>query len=106
MQDIPLEPGHPSAAALDEIAAGWTNWPTSRSLLWGPRDPVFSDLYLRDLIDRMPHADVHRWRGLQPLRSRGCADIRSRRRAVGPGSRPARRGHAPSPRWHTALGRP
>ena len=32
-------------------------------LLWGPRDPVFSDLYLRDLIDRMPHADVHRYEG-------------------------------------------
>ena len=32
-------------------------------MLWGPRDPVFSDRYLRDLIDRLPHADVHRFEG-------------------------------------------
>ena len=64
VQDIPLEPGHPSAAALDEIAAGLDKLAdVPVLLLWGPRDPVFSDLYLRDLIDRMPHADVHRYEG-------------------------------------------
>ena len=30
-------------------------------MLWGPRDPVFSDRYLRDLRARLPHADVHRY---------------------------------------------
>jgi acyl-coenzyme A synthetase/AMP-(fatty) acid ligase len=30
-------------------------------LLWGPRDPVFSDRYLRDLRARLPHADVQRY---------------------------------------------
>ena len=32
-------------------------------LLWGPRDPVFSARYLRDLRARLPHADVHRFEG-------------------------------------------
>ncbi len=30
-------------------------------LLWGPRDPVFSEEYLNDLLRRIPHADVHRY---------------------------------------------
>ena len=30
-------------------------------LLWGTRDPVFTELYLRDLLARVPHADVHRY---------------------------------------------
>ncbi len=64
VQDIPLEPDHPSAQALDEIAAGLDKLAeVPVLLLWGPRDPVFSDIYLRDLIARMPHADVHRYEG-------------------------------------------
>ena len=60
--DIPLEPGHVSAATLDGIAAGLpalADVPVL--LLWGPRDPVFSDRYLRDLRTRLPHAQVHRY---------------------------------------------
>lgn len=66
--DIPLEPEHPSAAALDAIAED------ARSLddipvllLWGPGDPVFSDRYLVDLLERLPHADVHRYEGARHL---------------------------------------
>ncbi|MGB7979269.1 MAG: alpha/beta fold hydrolase, partial [Candidatus Nanopelagicales bacterium] len=62
--DIPLDPDDVSAATLDAIAAGLgalADIPVL--LLWGPRDPVFSDLYLRDLIARLPHADVHRYEG-------------------------------------------
>ena len=62
--DIPLDPDDVSAAPLDAIAAGLgalAGVPVL--LLWGPRDPVFSDLYLRDLIGRLPHADVHRYEG-------------------------------------------
>ena len=60
--DIPLEPHHPSAEALDAIADGLGALKDVPVLmLWGPRDPVFSDIYLRDLITRMPHADVHRY---------------------------------------------
>ncbi|WP_374947413.1 AMP-binding protein, partial [Agreia sp.] len=32
-------------------------------LLWGPRDPIFSDTYLDDLAERMPQADIHRFEG-------------------------------------------
>ncbi len=60
--DIPLEPGHPSRAVLDDIACRLSELggvPTL--LLWGPRDPVFTQRYLRDLQRRLPQADVHRY---------------------------------------------
>ncbi len=60
--DIPLEDGATSAAPLDAIADGLGALADVPVLLaWGPRDPVFSDLYLRDLLGRLPHADVHRY---------------------------------------------
>jgi olefin beta-lactone synthetase len=58
--DIPLEPSHPSRAALDRVAHGLTDLgdvPTL--LLWGTRDPVFTQRFLSDLQRRLPHADVH-----------------------------------------------
>ena len=64
VEDIPLEPGHPSWAALNAVTAGLpalADVPTL--ILWGPRDPVFSDRYLRDLLIRLPHAAVHRFEG-------------------------------------------
>jgi acyl-coenzyme A synthetase/AMP-(fatty) acid ligase/pimeloyl-ACP methyl ester carboxylesterase len=62
--DIPLEPDHPSAAALDEVAAGLSDLAAVPALmLWGPDDPVFSDRYLHELEARLPHADVHRFSG-------------------------------------------
>lgn len=59
--DIPLDRSHPSVATLDAIAKGITGLDVPALLLWGPRDPVFSDVHLRDLRARMPHADVHRY---------------------------------------------
>jgi len=60
--DIPLEPSHPSAATLDGIAEEVRKLDdVPVLLLWGPRDPVFSDRYLRDLRERLPHADVQRY---------------------------------------------
>lgn len=60
--DIPLEAGHPSRAALDAIADGvGTLDDVPVLLLWGTRDPVFGEAYLRDLITRLPHASVHRY---------------------------------------------
>ena len=62
--DIPLDPEHTSATTLDGVAAclaDFADVPTL--LLWGPNDLVFSDLYLQDLITRLPHADVHRYAG-------------------------------------------
>ena len=60
--DIPLEPAHHSASTLREIAEGVRKLDDVPALLlWGPRDPVFSDRYLRDLRDRLPHAAVQRY---------------------------------------------
>jgi acyl-coenzyme A synthetase/AMP-(fatty) acid ligase/pimeloyl-ACP methyl ester carboxylesterase len=59
--DIPFEPDHPSRAALESVAEGVRTLDVPVLMLWGPRDPVFSDRYLRDLLDRMPHADVQRY---------------------------------------------
>jgi olefin beta-lactone synthetase len=60
--DIPLESSHPSRAALDRVALGLTELSTVPTLLlWGPRDPVFTQTYLRELQRLLPHADVHRY---------------------------------------------
>ncbi len=60
--DIPLEPGHPSRDALDRVALGLADLATVPTLLlWGARDPIFTESYLRDLQRRFPRADVHRY---------------------------------------------
>jgi olefin beta-lactone synthetase len=60
--DIPLESSHPSRAALDQVALGLTDLATVPTLLlWGARDPVFTQRFLRDLERRLPNADVHRY---------------------------------------------
>ncbi|WP_193510273.1 alpha/beta fold hydrolase [Cryobacterium sp. BB736] len=61
--DIPIGADHPSRAELDRIADGVRNLRRPALLLWGPLDPIFSDNYLDDLIERMPQADVHRFEG-------------------------------------------
>jgi len=66
--DIPLAPEHPSAAALDDVANRLGELADRPALLlWGPEDPVFADRYLRDLLARLPHADVHRFEGSSHL---------------------------------------
>lgn len=68
VQDIPLDQTHPSAEALEEIVAGVEKLREIPALLlWGPSDPVFSDIYLRDLAGRLPCADVHRFIGASHL---------------------------------------
>lgn len=61
--DIPFTEDHPSRPALDAIAEGIRALQVPALLLWGPKDPVFSDRYLRDLIFRLPQAAVHRFEG-------------------------------------------
>lgn len=61
--DIPVDADHASTPELDRIAEGLRSVDVPALLLWGPRDPVFSDRYLDDLVDRLPHADVHRFEG-------------------------------------------
>lgn len=61
--DIPADETHPSYRALTRVAEGIRGLKVPVLALWGPKDPVFSDRYLRDLITRLPHADVHRFEG-------------------------------------------
>ena len=65
--DIPLESEHVSSSDLDAIAEGIRHLDVPALLLWGPGDPVFSDIYLHDIQARMPHADVHRYAGARHL---------------------------------------
>ena len=66
--DIPLEADHVSAAALAAIRDGLDAMIDLPALLvWGPRDPVFAERYLRDLLRRLPRADVHRYEGASHL---------------------------------------
>ena len=68
VRDIPLEADHPSAAVLDGIAGRLEELAeVPVLLLWGPKDPVFSDRYLHDLETRLPQADVHRVEGASHL---------------------------------------
>jgi len=64
--DVPVGPRHPSRPAIDEVAAGAELLGRSglpALVLWGPRDPVFGEAYLRDWRRRLPQADVHRFEG-------------------------------------------
>lgn len=65
--DIPVDASHESRAELDRIAAGVAALEVPALMLWGPKDPIFSDRYLDDLVDRLPHADVHRFEGANHL---------------------------------------
>ncbi|QCU77868.1 alpha/beta fold hydrolase [Citricoccus sp. SGAir0253] len=58
--DIPVGPGHASHAELRRVAADVAAFRKPVLLLWGPRDPVFLDRHLADLLERLPHADLHR----------------------------------------------
>jgi acyl-coenzyme A synthetase/AMP-(fatty) acid ligase/pimeloyl-ACP methyl ester carboxylesterase len=66
--DIPFEENHVSRVPLDQIAMKLNLLSQTPVLLcWGPNDPVFSDIYLRDLKSRIPHAEVHRYEGASHL---------------------------------------
>jgi acyl-coenzyme A synthetase/AMP-(fatty) acid ligase/pimeloyl-ACP methyl ester carboxylesterase len=65
--DIPFAADHPSRAALDTVSADIGTLGVPAFMMWGPKDPVFSDRYLRDLVTRLPQADVHRFEGASHL---------------------------------------
>lgn len=65
--DIPATAEHPSREALESVSEGIRTLGVPALMLWGPKDPVFSDRYLRDLLTRLPHADVHRFEGASHL---------------------------------------
>ncbi|GAB7189430.1 alpha/beta fold hydrolase [Kineococcus sp. NUM-3379] len=62
--DVPTGVAHPTQATFDALAAELSTLADVDALiLWGPRDPVFTEHYLRDLRARLPHAAVHRFEG-------------------------------------------
>ena len=104
--DIPLESGHPSRAVLDDVASGLSELTAVPTLLlWGPRDPVFTQRYLRDLQRRLPHADVHRYTRASHLLMEDAPHaaedawlwVRSNARTAAHGSAPARPTPEPAP---------
>ncbi|WP_298989685.1 alpha/beta fold hydrolase [uncultured Pseudokineococcus sp.] len=61
--DIPWRADDLSRPALDRVTAGADALGAAdvpALLVWGVRDPVFGEQYLRDLRARLPRADVHR----------------------------------------------
>ena len=66
--DIPVESAHPSRATLDAIVGRMPELADVPALLvWGPRDPVFTERQLDDLAVRLPGADIQRYAGASHL---------------------------------------
>lgn len=61
VQDIPVDSRHRSFGLLQSIEAGLKQFQDSRMLVvWGGRDPVFTDLFLAGWKQRFPAARVQR----------------------------------------------
>lgn len=65
--DIPVGPEHPSYGDLTAVAEGIRTLEVPALMLWGPGDPIFSDIYLDDLARRLRRVDVHRFEGASHL---------------------------------------
>ena len=59
--DIPVDENHPSYSELQRVGADIAAYEHPALLVWGPKDPVFLERYLRDLRQRLHQADVHRF---------------------------------------------
>lgn len=58
VQDIPMEPQHPSAGTLDAITSGLSRLADKPMLLaWGGRDWCFDDWYFREWQHHFPNAE-------------------------------------------------
>lgn len=61
VQDIPMQPSHPTWAVLGEVAAGLAQFRDRPVLaVWGGRDFCFNDGFLARWREIWPHADVRR----------------------------------------------
>ena len=60
VDDIPLDQAHPSWSALHHSAESLASLTCPVLVIWGGRDPVFHERFLRDLRQRAPHAQVER----------------------------------------------
>ena len=61
VDDIPLHAGHPSEAAIAEVAGRLGGVRAPVLLAWGAKDPVFDDDFCADLEGRFPNTTVHRF---------------------------------------------
>ncbi|MGO3178614.1 MAG: alpha/beta fold hydrolase, partial [Brevibacterium linens] len=59
--DIPVDDTHASDPELQRIGQDIAAFDKPALLVWGPKDPVFLERYLRDLRQRLPQADMHRF---------------------------------------------
>src|SRR5690625_1366021 len=59
--DIPAIQQHRSRETLRSVAHNLSTSQTPALFLWGAKDPVFLDRYQHDLLQRLPHADIHRY---------------------------------------------
>ena len=59
--DIPHPDTHPSHSELVRLGEDIAGFRKPALILWGPQDPVFLERFLRDLRERLPQADVHRF---------------------------------------------
>lgn len=61
VNDIPLRDGHPSEAALADVAARLSDVTAPVLMAWGSKDPVFNDDFAADLANRFPNSTLHRF---------------------------------------------
>ena len=62
VRDIPLEPGHPSRAALEEVSRGLSRLSGhEKMILWGARDFCFDDTFLSRWRQIYPDARIERF---------------------------------------------
>ncbi len=59
--DIPHPETHPSYSELMQLGEDIAGFRKPALILWGPKDPVFIERFLRDLRQRLPQADLHRF---------------------------------------------
>ncbi|MGO1397361.1 MAG: alpha/beta fold hydrolase [Brevibacterium yomogidense] len=59
--DIPHPDTHPSYSELVQLGEDIAGLSKPALILWGPEDPVFIERFLRDLRQRLPQADLHRF---------------------------------------------
>ena len=61
VDDIPLSPGHPSEAAIADVAERLGGVRAPVLLAWGAKDPVFDDDFAADLAGRFPNSTLQRF---------------------------------------------
>ncbi len=118
--DIPATADDESTPALRALSTGLHDLDVPALLLRGPKDPVFLESHLDDLLDRLPHADVHRYEGaghlmaeerpyaeavLDWLAEKGVADAGSPPPALATSEGPDTAEPAPAPLWEALMAR-